>query len=118
MGAVQSNKQQKEISEFIQWQDLCKKLDRHALGRIFSDEFRRVCELWNAGSLKGKHFNRCTFLVERLQNEELQDRYVYLLTQWNAGKILKDDFEYIIELLTGDNANNGANTVANTVAYA
>ena len=110
MGAVQSNKQQKEISEFIQWQDLCKKLDRHALGRIFSDEFRRVCELWNTGSLKGKHFNRCTFLVERLQNEELQDRYVYLLTQWNAGKILKDDFEYIIELLTGDNAN--------TVAYA
>jgi len=37
MGAIQSKKQQKEISEFIQWQQLCKNLDRYALGRIFSD---------------------------------------------------------------------------------
>ncbi len=99
MGQIHSKKQQKEMSEFIQWQDMCKKLDRSALGRIFFDEFRTVCELWNAGLLKGKHFNRCTFLVDRLENEELQDRYVYLLTQWNAGKILSDDFEYVIELI-------------------
>jgi len=100
MGTIQSKKQRKEMSEFIDWQQHCKNLEPYALGRIFSEEFRRLCELWNAGLLKGKHFDRCTYLVERLQNEELRDRYVYLLTQWNAGKILKDDFEYIVELLT------------------
>jgi hypothetical protein len=84
--------QQKEMSDFIQWQQTCLKLDQSTLIRFFREEFSQVVELWNTGKIRGNHFDKSSFLVGRIENLELRERYKCLITQWNVGKVTIHDF--------------------------
>ena len=97
MGNSESIKQ-KEMSDFIQWQQTCLKLDQSTLIRFFREEFSQVVELWNTGKIRGKHFDKSSFLVGRIENLELRERYKCLITQWNIGKVTIHDFEYVVDL--------------------
>jgi hypothetical protein len=91
-----ASKKQKELSEFIQWQQNCHYADPLTL---FRQEFQTILSLWDNQKLFGKHFDKCTFLLGRIDNDDLKDSYKNLITQWNLGKTETNDFLNVAALL-------------------
>ena len=66
MGNSESIKQ-KELSDFIQWQQTCLKLDQSTLIRFFREEFSQVVTQWNIGKVTIHDFKYVVDLFYTLQ---------------------------------------------------